>query len=424
MVHKILGWFLGYLRIYFRADGMERFINLCNHRGINLWQICPNTEKAEIYACISLRDYKKLRNIARKTKVWPRISERHGGPFVWMAMKKRYSFFLGLVLFFGLVFFFSGRIWSIQIAGEGYHTEESLRRFLHTISVHSGMKSSELVCGDLEEQIRKQYADIGWVSAKKSGSVLYLQVQEVRLLEEKEKSKPSHLVATNDGKIVKIVTRQGTAKVHAGDKVKKGAVLISGVVDIIGDNDTRLGTQFVRAEGTVVLEVKKKYVRELNTKYQKKQYTGAEKKIYQWKIGENQFFFHNPLNYLETGRKYDIIREGGVVYPFLSDYLSLEFWKSTYREIRYQTKEYSEQEAKEVLLLQLQRYLHQKQEEGLLLQKSSPKIYKKGDTYLCEDQIVWWKEQKKEKLISKKTIRAKRKRAKRKQDNGDNGDGD
>lgn len=424
MVHKILGWLLGYLRIYFRAEGMERFINLCNHRGINLWQICPNTREAKIYACISLRDFKKLRGIARKSKVWPRISERHGGPFVCLAMRKRYSFFLGLVLFLGLLLFFSSRIWSIQIAGEGYHTEESIQRFLHAVSIHSGMKSSDLVCADLEEQIRKQYADIGWVSAKKSGSVLYLQMQEVRVPEEQAESQPSHLVASNDGKVVKIVTRQGTARVHAGDRVKKGDVLISGVVDIIGDNDTMVGTQFVRAEGTVILEVKKKYVRELDSRYQKKQYTGSEKKIYQWKIGENQFFFHNPLNYLETGGKYDIIREGGLVYPFLSDYLSLEFWKSTYREVKYQEREYSEQEAEHVLMGQLQQYLHQRQERGLLLQKDSPKIYKKGDTYICEDQIVWWKEQKKEKLISEKTIQAKRKQAKRKQDDGDNGDSD
>lgn len=423
MVHKILGWFLGYLRIHFRAEGMERFINLCNYHGINLWQICPDTEKAEIQACISLRDFKKLRTIARKSKVWPRILERHGAPFLWLMVKKRYSFFLGLVLFMSLVLFYSTRIWSIQIAGEKYHTKESIMRFLHRIEIHSGMEASGLVCADLEEKIRKEYGDIGWVSAKKSGCVLYLQMQEVRLVPEETESKASRLVASNDGTVVKIVTRQGTAKVHAGDKVKKGDVLISGVVNIIGDNETMVGTQFVRAEGSVVLEIQQKYKKQLEIRYQKKKYVDSPKEIYQWKIGKNELFFHNPLNHLETGGKYDIIREGGVVCPFLSDYLPLEFWKSTYKKVEYQEQEYSEQEAKNVLTCQLQEYLHQKQEKGLVLQEYSPRIYKQGNTYLCEARIVWWKEQKKEKLIPDKTIEEKRDQEKRKQEDGNHGNG-
>lgn len=420
MVHKILGWLFGYLRIRFRGEGMERFINLCHHHGINLWEICPDPEQAEIYASISLKDYKNIRKIAQKTKVWPRVAERHGAPFVWIEVMKRKSFFVGLVLFMGLVLFFSTRIWSIQIAGERYHTKESLLRYLESEQIHLGMAGSKVMCSQMEEQIRKQYEDIGWVSVKKSGSTLYLQMQEVQLEEPETEEQPAHLVASCSGTVVQIVTRQGTAKVHQGDKIKKGDVLISGVVDIIGDNDTLLGEQYVKAQGDVLIETKKKYRDECLIKQKQKVYTGEEKRIYQWNMGGKQFFLHNPLNHLETGQKYDIIREGGRFCTLLSAYFPMEYWVTTYRVTETQDREYGETDAKEELEKRLQYYLHQKQEQGCQLQQSTPQISKKGDRYVCEDQIVWWKEQTKYKKISEKTMQTEIKREK----DGDNGNTD
>lgn len=421
MVHKILGWLFGYLCIRFRGEGMERFINLCHHHGINLWQIYPDPKGKEIYACISLKDYKQIRNIARKTKVWPRVAERHGAPFVWVSMKQRKSFFAGLVLFLGLVLFFSTRIWAIDVAGESYHTQESLLRYLRTQQVYSGMAGKQAVCSRIEEQMRKQYEDIGWVSVKKSGSKLYIQLQEVRLVEMETEKQPSHLVASCKGTVVQIVTRQGTAKVHQGDKVKKGAVLISGAVSIIGDNDTMLGKQYVEAQGDIMIENTKQYHDELPVKEKRKVYTGREKKIYQWNFGEKKFFLHNFLNHLERGQKYDIIREGGRFCDFLTAYFPMEYWVTTYRFTEIQEQVYEEAEATEILEKRLQNYLHQKQEQGNLLQQSNPVITRQGDRYICEDQIVWWKKQQKRREISDETIQ--REESKREQD-GNNGDVD
>lgn len=420
MVHKVLGWFFGYLCIRFRGEGMERFINLCHHHGINLWQIYPDSQGKEMYACISLKDFKQIRNIARKTKVWPRVTERHGAPFVWVSIMQRKSFFVGLVLFLGLVLFFSTRIWSIEVAGESYHTQESLLRYLKTQNVYSGMAGRQVVCSQIEDQLRKQYEDIGWVSAKKSGSKLYLQLQEVRLIEVETEKQPSHLVASCKGTVVQIVTRQGTAKVHQGDKVKKGKVLISGSVKIIGDNDTILGKQFVEAQGDIMIESKKQYHDELKIKEKRKMYTGREKKIYQWNIAGKQFFLHNVLNHLETGQKYDIIREGGQFCGLISAYVPMEYWVTTYRLTEMQEQEYTKTEAVEILKKRLQNYLHQKQEQGNLLQQSDPVITRQGDKYVCEDQIVWWKKQQKRRMVSDKTIQAEEKR----EQDGNNGDVD
>lgn len=419
MVHKILGWLFGYLCIRFRGEGMERFINLCHHHGMNLWNIYPDSGGKEMVACISLKDYRKIRKIARKSKVWPRIAERHGAPFVCAAMRQRKSFFVGLVLFLGLVLFYSTRIWSIEIAGQSYHTQDSLLRYLRSQQVHTGMAGKQVICSRIEEQLRKQYEDIGWVSAKKSGSKIYLQLQEVRLVEAEAEKQPSHLVASCKGTVVQIVTRQGTAKVHQGDKVKKGAVLISGAVAIMGDNDTLLGKQYVEAQGDIMIESRKNYHDEWEVRQKQKVYTGREKKIYQWNIAGKQFFLHNVLNRLERGQKYDIIREGGQFCSLFDAYVPMERWVTTYRFTEMQERVYGEAEAGEILRKRLQKYLYQMQEQGNLLQQSEPVITRQGNKYICEDQIIWWKKQQKQKKISKKTMQAEE--SKREQ-NGDHGD--
>ena len=131
-----------------------------------------------------------------------------------------------------------------------------------------------------------------------------------------------------------------------------------------------------------------------------------------------RFWENNLLNRLERGQKYDIIREGGQFCNLISAYVPMEYWLTTYRFTEIQEQEYTEAEATEILEKRLQRYLHQKQEQGNLLQQSNPVITRQGDRYICEDQIVWWKKQVKRRVISDNTIQAQEKR----EQDGINGD--
>ena len=61
---------------------------------------------------------------------------------------------------------------------------------------------------------------------------MFVRLQEVTLMKEKkDASSAADLIAAHDGKVISIVTREGTPQVHAGAKVKKGDVLISGRSD-------------------------------------------------------------------------------------------------------------------------------------------------------------------------------------------------
>ena len=217
----------------------------------------------------------------------------------------------------------------ISIEGQSYHTKESLLKYLERQEVYGGMAVKDVECSQIRENIRHSFEDIGWVSAQLRGSKIFIKIKEAQLVKEKqEEEEPASLIAEDGGTVISIVTSRGTAKVRAGDKVKKNKVLVSGIDKIIGDGDTLIRKRKVRAEGKVVIESIKKYEDILEEDYSRKEYTGRDKYIYNIELFGKNVFFYNPLNNLETYEKCDIIREAylnNFCLPFINLLYELHF---------------------------------------------------------------------------------------------------
>ena len=227
MIHRVLGWFAGFLLVSIQGKNVERFINLCKNNRFDLWQISFVERKGQdcLFFKIALHDFYKLRPIARKCKVHPLIIRRYGFPFMVGKMKRHKSFCIGVLCFVGILFFLSGRIWGIYVRGESYHSKESLLRTLEQMNVYGGMAANDLTCNEVEEKLRHIYTDIGWASVELKGSKIYVRVKEVTVPSSRKKKQKGHLIAREDAKVVSIVTRKGTAKKRSGNQVKKGDIL-------------------------------------------------------------------------------------------------------------------------------------------------------------------------------------------------------
>jgi similar to stage IV sporulation protein len=244
----------------------------------------------------------------------------------------------------------------------------------------------------VETLLRQQYEDVGWVSVEKSGSVLYVRMDEV-VLQEQQKETTGNLVARDAGRVVSIVTRQGTAKVRAGDKVKKGNVLISGKVKVVGDNDEVVEKKKVQAQGSVVVCSSRQYQKSIQKNVLKWEYTGRNRALYQWQIGKNNLFICNPLKNLETYEKYDIIREGGCVCPFLSLRFPVSLWKKTFREVTWQNVTYSKQEAESLLGEEYTYYLEQMKEDGCFDVTGELNVLEQADSFVGTAKITYSRQQ-------------------------------
>ena len=166
------------------------------------------------------------------------VYRRNRVSFSFDSDKEKYKYGYGELPFFyyaDSVFRHGCRI--IEISGQSYYTEENIVDYLDTKNIYCGMYGGNIDHEKIEKQIRKHYDGIGWVSVNKKGSRLLVNVREMTKDKIITKKKPADLVASDDGKVISIVTSAGTAKVRKGKKVKKGKVLISGIVPVVGDND-------------------------------------------------------------------------------------------------------------------------------------------------------------------------------------------
>lgn len=394
MVHKVAGWFKGYLLIRVTGYGSRRFVNLCRNHGIELWLIRYDDSEDMLYCRIFLKDFYKLRPIARKCKVWAVVKERSGFPFVIEMMRRRLSFFVGVAVFIFLLMFLSSRIWGISIEGQSVHTRESLLKYLDSHNVYGGMAVKDVECSTIREKLRHSFDDISWVSVELRGSRILIKLKEAQLVQEnKEEETPASLVAEDAGTVISIVTSRGTANVRAGDKVKKNKVLISGVDKITGDGDELVRKRRVRAEGKVVVESVKKYEDELLERYSKKEYTGRKKYLYNIMVSGTNVFFYNPLNNLETYKKCDIIREGGQIFKDLSQRFPVYFWRQCFAEVKNTEANYTDEEAEELLNERFNYYLEEQEQNGYKVIDARLFVEKAGGRYIAHSDVKVQKEQ-------------------------------
>ena len=115
MKSSVRKYLSGYLKIQIFGYSPERFLNLCSYQKINLWDL--NVKGRTYEMKISVKDFRKLKPIIRKTKTKVKVVQRYGFPFFLQKYKTRHFLFAGLLMGILFLFFMSGFVWEIEIYG-------------------------------------------------------------------------------------------------------------------------------------------------------------------------------------------------------------------------------------------------------------------------------------------------------------------
>ena len=347
-------------------------MNMCRHHRINLWKI---QREDEVCFSLSAKDFKKIHPMARKTGICPHIKQKKGLPFFLWQMKTNWTFYSGFVLFLLLLSVLSSFVWEIQFHGQCTYTKETLMKTVNSLQIYRGMKRSRLVCDNIEKSIREIYPDISWVSAEEKGSLLVISIKEAEKEIEREKGgRPCHLVADYDGVVKKISVNRGIALVKPGQRVKKGQVLISGVLPITGDDDTVVEKVPVVAKGDVEILVEQDISEKIPVEIQEKKYTGRILKKCEYQLGDQSVSIKNPIKRFNKSCKYDIITTVFAEKKFQPFDFSVKKRIYEYREYCWITKKRTKNEIKQVGKRIYQRYLRRLKEAEFELVTHTAKI--------------------------------------------------
>lgn len=374
MVKELLSYKRGSLRIRVTGGNYDRFLNLCAHHGIALWNLEYHEGAYEMD--ISLEGFRLLRPLARKSSSRVRIIRRYGLPFFLYRYQNRKMLFAGMVFGLFLMIAMSRFLWSIDIEGNYKITDGQILRYLEEVQIVNGTRISSVDCKELAAQLRKEFDDFTWVSVKQEGTCLLIQVQEntdtqgiAEHTQEPELS--SDLIADKNGTIVSMITRTGVPQVAAGDTVKKGDILVKGVLDIVDDSGEVTGHQFCASDADIQIKTSYQYYEKIPVKQTRKQYTGRKKKTYYLKAGKWGVSF--PV-YKTPFSTYDSVAEKHPFCLFQNFYLPFSMETREYREYEIVTVNMTPEEVVSQAENNLYKFLTKIQEKGVQIFENNVKI--------------------------------------------------
>lgn len=221
----------GYVIILVEGYFLERFINICTHRQIFLWDI-KRRNNYVMTLKVSIKGFKMLRPVARKTDSRVKIIEKRGLPFVLHRYKRRKTFAVGAVLFFIIINVLASFIWSIEVSGNKDVRSADILKQLEALGVKPGTIKYGIDVNKIANKLMLEIKELSWVSFEISGTVAKVYVEERRQPPELvDKDTPCDIVAERDGVIYSIVVKSGQEVVKKGDSVVKGQLLVSGTIE-------------------------------------------------------------------------------------------------------------------------------------------------------------------------------------------------
>lgn len=359
-----------------------RLMNICSHRSIQTW--CDRRREISGFY-IYRSDGETVRMVAERCGLNINMNEVRSFRSFVRNNKKRLSFAVGVLVFVILVYIQSLYIWHIDVSGCGDYTSEEILDFIHVDYPCIGRRKSDIDLGELRDRITGNYSDICWASCDISGTKLTVNLREsVDMFTDVSVEGPSNLVASMDCVIYSIVTSAGTPVVTAGDEVKKGDILISGVVNICNDDSEVVETRCVAAQGQIYGVCKISYRDEVKAVHYVKTplkdrvsgialATGSHvTRLYgSWKPGEND----------------DVITQE--ICPHIGDFylpVSVNIEKSVLYQL--DTETYDEKQLKQLAEEHLMSYIGKMQEKGVQIMQKNVIITNGCDAVTAEGDIT------------------------------------
>ncbi|MDP4182096.1 MAG: sporulation protein YqfD [Bacillota bacterium] len=230
LILKLWNYFRGYVIIAIEGYFLEKFINICIHRQIFLWDIKKHGS-GKMTLKVSIKGFKLLRPVARKTKCSIKIMRKVGLPFVKNKYKKRKTFLIGAVAFIIAFYTMTSFIWTIEITGNKKVNSDFILDKLKEAGIKPGVLKYNIDTKKVGSDLMLKIDKLGWVGVSVKGTKMKVQVDE-RILPPKlvSKDKPCNIVAKKDGIIKSVISKSGFDLVKPGDTVTEGQILVTGNV--------------------------------------------------------------------------------------------------------------------------------------------------------------------------------------------------
>ena len=257
---------------------------------------------------------------------------------------------VGILMFYLWMSYSSQLIWDVRVEGNTKTDTDEITEMLADLGCGIGDRYTKINFNKLHADYAAMQHDIAWLSVFMNGSVAEVQVRELYRNERKkhENGTYANIVADCDGVVEEVNVIEGQAAVFPGQLVRKGQVLISGVVE---GKDGEFRYEY--AEGEVICRTATSICEKVNVNREKKAYTGREKTRFRVKI------FKKMINlFIKGGIEYgvcDTISTMDKLCPLGLCEIPVWIEKTVSREYVSENEQISAERASEEAMLSLNR---------------------------------------------------------------------
>ena len=260
---------VGFIEAEFSGDVAEVILNICAKNGISLWNIRRRGKEIRCY--ITVRDFKALPSIAKKSGIRAHILKKLGLPFIINRYRKRFGIPAGAALFFCYLYFMSAFIWTVEVNGNKTVPASEILAVCETIGIKEGVLKSKINPQIAKQELLLSQDGLAWASVNIEGSLASVNVTETKE-KEQDNNTATNLKAAADGIITKIDVTSGNCVVKVGDTVAKGQLLVSGVIE------RESSTRFVHSSGSITARTEREITVSADFKRTVSEKTGEIKK--------------------------------------------------------------------------------------------------------------------------------------------------
>lgn len=289
MLKKAVKLLRGSVCVRAKSAYPERMLNLCSARGIEFWDVRWIDDTALSF-CVARGDLRALRRAAEGCGAEVSIERTAGTPFFFARLRRRprtvrpAAFCVRRCC--SSTRFSSGilrsratrpsrlRRFCMPCASTASTAERSSIRSARRISATAFCRSSRDLCW-VADNVRGCKASAGCASAW-------------RAPERVNESEPTNVIAAKRALITKVRALDGEKRVLPGTSVQQGQLLIAGVVDTGGTEKPSVTTRFLAGKGEVWARTWYDLTVRVPLTYEKKVYTGKEKRSHTLIWGENR----------------------------------------------------------------------------------------------------------------------------------------
>ncbi|MDD6879501.1 MAG: sporulation protein YqfD [bacterium] len=304
--------FNSYYELKIIGKDVRRFIKKIYNYGIYIENIEIRDKCA--YIKVSKKDYENIKRI--KTVYEIKIIKLYGLIKIIDIVKRHLIFIIVFCIGYFYLLLLSNIIFDVEVV----HSKREIRGLLYNELNTYGIKKFNLVKSYKEKEkivekiLNNNKENIEWLEINRIGSTYEIRVEE-RIIKNKSEELPKrNLIAKKSGIITKIEASHGEIKKKIGDYVKKGDVIVSG---LITKNDKIKNT--ISAKGLVYAEVWYKTTIDMPLYYKEVNYTSNKSKRLKIKFFDKEAYFLN-FNKYKTYKEENIFSINNAIVPISLNY--------------------------------------------------------------------------------------------------------